>query len=496
LVVRIIGTKGPPLEYENEENPAKPGGPRRGGPGCHTGPVTELWQLGVSGLRAAYARGDTSPVEVVEECIDRIEALDLRVGAITTKIYERALHEARVCAGAGKHERPPLHGIPVVVKEIFDVAGAETTYGSAALRGRVPKVDGDAVGRLRRAGAVVVAMSRSHEFAWGITTQSKHMGGTRNPWDLGRVPGGSSGGSAAAVALGYVPVALGSDTGGSIRIPSCFCGVSGFKPSWGRIPMGGACPLAPSLDHGGVVARLPADLVEVSSVVGGRTPRVTGADFRSLRLGFCRDSGVIPPTAHHRDVFDATVDAARSLGWSPCEVSIGSPEHLYDVFSRIQLFEAYRVHRQDLRLLPEREHEYSAAVAARLVLARDVTATQYRRACAERREIRRRFAAVFEEVDVLLSPITAGGPSRVERPDYAGDETGLRFRDLVMPFTVPQNLAGTPACAIFAGFDGDGLPIGVQLCAPAGEDDRCLAAAAALAEAVGGPPWPPLAFEA
>lgn len=458
--------------------------------------MTELWQLGVSGLRTAYGRGDTSPAEVVEACIGRIEALDASVGAITTKIYERARREARACARAGEQDRPPLYGVPVVVKEIFDVAGAETTYGSAALRGRVPEVDADAVGRLRRAGAIIVGLSRSHEFAWGITTQSERMGSTRNPWDPGRVPGGSSGGSAAAVALGYVPIATGSDTGGSVRIPACFCGVSGFKPSWGRIPMRGACPLAPSLDHGGVVARLPVDLVEATAVVTGRTPPPAGDDVRSLRLGFCRDAGRIPPTSDHRGVFDASVDAARSLGWSPTEVAIGSAEHLYDVFSRIQLFEAYRVHTEDLRLLPEREDDYSEAVSARLALAREVTAAQYRQACAERHEIRERFAAVFEEVDVLLSPITAGGPSMVARPDYVGHGTSRRFRDRVMPFTVPQNLAGIPACAIPAGFDGDGLPVGVQLSAPAGEDDRCLAAAGALSEALGAPPWPPLAFEA
>lgn len=447
------------------------------------------------GLRDAYRRGDASPVDAVDACIRRIEVLDGRVGAVTTTTFERARRDAAECERdlARGGLVAPLHGIPVLIKEIYDVAEAETTYGSAALRGRVPAHDADAVARLRRAGAIVLGLTRSHEVAWGITTQSERMGGTRNPWDLGRVPGGSSGGSAAAVALGYAPLALGSDTGGSIRIPACFCGVPGFKVSFGAIPLRGVCPLAPSLDHGGFLARRVADLAVATRAVTGRDLPLSPGTVSALRVGVCPDLEVVPLADDHRRVFETSIGAAASLGSGVVEVRFPEAEHLYDIFSRIQLFEAYRVHTEELRLLPEHADDYSESVVARLARAREVTVDDYRAACAEREAVRERFASLFEEVDVLVTPVTAGGPSSVERPNFVErDGTSVPFRDQVMHFTVPHNLAGLPACAVPAGFDADGLPVAVQVCAPPGEDARCLAAAAVLEDVLGAPGWPPM----
>lgn len=459
----------------------------------------QLWQMGVGELRAAYRRGETTPSEVVEALIERIERLDERVGAFTTTTFDRARHRAQICSGElrrGDGHHPPLHGIPVAVKELYDVARAETTCGSALFTGRVPEDDAEAVSRLRRDGAIVLGLTRSHEFAWGITTQSERTGSTRNPWDLERVPGGSSGGSAAAVALGFAPLALGSDTGGSIRIPACFCGVAGFKPTYGAVPLDGACPLAPSLDHGGPLARRVEDLVDAHGVLAGADLALSPVRLPELRVGLSPDLHIVPLADDHQRVFDHVAGAIRAGGAEVIEVGFPGAASIYEVFAKIQLYEAYRVHTHTLGLYPDRSAEYSESVAARLELARDVTLEDYERACDERLEIRARFAQVFKKVDVLLTPLTAGGPSLVERPNSVEREgERLPFRELVMHYSVPQNVAGIPACAVPAGRDDAGMPLGVQISAAAGADARCLAAAARVGEILDPPEWPPLALE-
>ncbi|MDE0668511.1 MAG: amidase, partial [bacterium] len=204
--------------------------------------------LSIARLGELYAAGEAEPSEVLAATLERIERLDGALGAFSEVTAERAVAEAteRTEELRRGESRGPLHGVPVAIKELFDVAGAVGDYGSDVLAGRVPDADAESVRRLREAGAVIVGVTRSHEFGWGITSQHATRPSPRNPWNLERVPGGSSGGSAAAVAAGMVPAAVASDTGGSVRIPATYCGTAGIKPTLGRISRAGGAALAPT----------------------------------------------------------------------------------------------------------------------------------------------------------------------------------------------------------------------------------------------------------
>jgi Asp-tRNA(Asn)/Glu-tRNA(Gln) amidotransferase A subunit family amidase len=239
--------------------------------------VTELSELGAAELVSAYAGRETAPLEVVRTLLARIDEHDRRLGSFVTLCGEDALAAAATMTRELSEgtNRGPLHGVPVAVKDIMDVAGIPVTCGTEALPVRTPIVDAVCVARLRAAGAIIVGVTRTHEIAWGLTTQHSRLGGTRNPWGETRIPGGSSGGSAAAVAAQFVPLALGSDTGGSCRLPAAFCGVNGWKPTYGSIPADGILPLAHSLDHVGLIGRSVEDIA-----LGDAVLRQTGCPYR------------------------------------------------------------------------------------------------------------------------------------------------------------------------------------------------------------------------
>jgi aspartyl-tRNA(Asn)/glutamyl-tRNA(Gln) amidotransferase subunit A len=246
--------------------------------------VTDLLRLGALELRAVFERGESAPSEALEALAERIAALEPTVNAYTTLALERARAEARAADAAYREGRArPLEGLSLGVKDLFDSEGLRTTYGSRIEAERVPAADAAAVARARAAGAIVVGKTATHEFGWGITTNNPHFGPTRNPWAPGRIPGGSSGGSGAALAAGETVLALGSDTGGSIRIPAAFCGVVGLKPTYGRVSLAGAVPLARSLDHGGPLARSPADAELLYQAIAGVDPADPATRDRPVR---------------------------------------------------------------------------------------------------------------------------------------------------------------------------------------------------------------------
>lgn len=470
----------------------------------------DLWQLSATELVAAYRAGDASPIEAVEERLGRIERLDPEVGAFRQVLPERAMAEARARTDelARGEWKGSLHGVPVAIKELFDVEGAVGCYGSKIFLDRVSSADAGAVARWRGAGAIVLGVTRSHEFGWGITNQHAELGSTRNPWNIERVPGGSSGGSAAAVAMGMVPLALGSDTGGSIRIPACFCGVAGLKPTYGRVSKLGAVALAPSLDHPGPLAANIADLALGLAAMSGFdaddpttlsskppaesvVPAVAG-----VRVGVAPDLHLTPLRTDHRARFDAAVEAASAGGAMVVEVAIPEAAAIRPAFGTIQMAEAHHVHSATLGTFPGRADDYGDDVRRRLEMASKVTVGDYLSAQETARHIRRRFLRVFENIDVLVTPITAGGPSTVLRPNMSthGDEE-IPFRDLVMDYTVPQNLTGLPSCAVPNGLDDDGLPLGIQVTAQFEQESTALDFAAGLAEVLETTrSWPDLAF--
>jgi aspartyl-tRNA(Asn)/glutamyl-tRNA(Gln) amidotransferase subunit A len=458
--------------------------------------VEEIAALSALELLDAYSQRALSPVEVLEVLAARIEQLDPSLGAFTTLCLDRARMEA---AGAeAEYARGEaagaLTGLPLGVKDLFDTEGVRTTYGSPMFAGHVPAADAEAVRRARAAGAILVGKTQTHEFAWGITSVNKLMGTSRNPWAPDRISGGSSGGSAVALATGMVPLAMGSDTGGSIRVPSSFCGTVGCKPSYGRIDSSGLFPLAPSLDHPGTMARTPADAALLFGVIADRPPhggavgpgmaqlRGVRADLRGVRLGLCEDLHLVPLAPEVQDAFDAAVDAAASHGAQLVEVALPEAAGAYAAFGQVQRCEALRSHTR-AGLFPARRDEYGSDVLARLELATTTTLDDYLEGTIHREKLRAGFQRVFDQVDLLITPVTAGPPAPIgqERVMHLGDE--IEFRELVMSYTTPQDLVGLPACAVRAGFDSLGVPTAIQLTGPAFSEQRVLAAAQALFEA-------------
>ena len=450
--------------------------------------MEELALLSARQLLEAYRERGVSPVEVVDALAARIGERDSQLGAFTTLCLERAREEAALAETSYRRGGPAgaLAGVPIAVKDLFDTAAVRTTYGSPMFSDHVPREDAAAVARAREAGAILIGKTQTHEFAWGITSVNRLMGTSRNPWDPERVSGGSSGGSAVALAAHLVPLALGSDTGGSIRVPSAFCGTVGLKPSYGRISTAGIFPLARSLDHPGPMARSPADVQLLFDALTGDGRVSTAASpadgLSGARIGLCPDLHRVPLAADIQCAFDAATVAAKGLGASLIEVALPEAHCAYETFGVIQLAEALLTHVQ-AGLFPARQAEYGEDVRARLQLARDVTLADYLAAAAAREQLRAGFQRVFQQVDLLITPVAAGSPAPIgaDRVSHLGEE--IEFRELVMSYTVPQDLTGLPACAVRAGFDRLGLPTAVQLTGPPWSERRILAAAQALFDA-------------
>jgi aspartyl-tRNA(Asn)/glutamyl-tRNA(Gln) amidotransferase subunit A len=405
-------------------------------------------------LRSAYGSRELSPVEVVRALAECREAL---AGALNAYVADDAEREI---AAAEESERRhadgaaigPLDGVPIAVKDLLDTADLPTAYGSRMFRGHRPGADAPVVAAARRAGAIVAGKTGTHEFAWGITNDNPHFGACRNPWDPRRVPGGSSGGSGAAVASGQAPLAFGTDTAGSVRIPAAFCGVVGFKPTYGLLPVGGIFALAPSLDHVGFLGREPGDVAELFGALlpgAGRRALVAGrreAAALDVRVGVLDLPGAPVPAGGIERALDAAAGVLERLGARVDAVALAGDDDRTDALRRIQAVEAFRVH-------------HAAGLGGLEAM----------------RRIRERAERLFDGVELLMTPVAACAPPPI------GQTADLR--DHVLPYTVVQSLTGLPACVVRAGFDGDGLPVGMQLTGPRFADADVLRAAAAFVEA-------------
>jgi len=414
--------------------------------------------LSAGELLERYRARTLSPVEVVAGLSAAIEA-DPH-GAFWATCLERAAEEARAAeaAWAGGGARP-LEGVPIAVKDLFDTAGVATTYGSAMFAGQVPDRDAEAVRRVRAAGAIVLGKTATHEFAWGFSSINEALGTVRNPRDPERVAGGSSGGSGAALAAGLAPLALGTDTGGSIRVPSAFCGVHGLKPTFGRVSLEGVWPLARTLDHAGPMARTPGDLALLLAVLApvprhvARTPP---------RVAVCPDlhgAPLEPRIAAAHDRLAARLAAE--------ETAFPEAELIVPAFRSIQLAEGHETHRA-AGLWPARAGEYGADVRHRIELGGEVDLPRLLAAHADRERLRAAFARLFEQADVLLTPAVPLDPPRIE-----DERARPALRDAVLAYTAPQDLLGLPACV---------LPSGLQLTGPPGSEALLVSVASSLAE--------------
>ena len=429
--------------------------------------------------------GEASSVELVERALEGIDRLDGRVGAFVLVLAEQALAEAEERDAARRRGTVTgaLHGVPVAVKDLIDVAGAVTGAGSPKLAGNLAAADAAVVARLRAAGAVVVGKTRTHEFAYGVVTP-----GTVNPWDPRRIAGGSSGGSAAAVAAGLVPGALGSDTAGSIRIPSACCGVVGLKPTWGRVPATGVWPLSWSCDHVGPIAAGVTDVALLDQVLAGGTARTgpPGPRPAAPRIGRLVAGDLDPVDPAVTAVVDELCRRLEAAGATLDEVTLPLAAARGAV-ATIVLAEAAEAH---ARLLAETgEDGYSRAMLSMIRIGRSALAGEYLAGL----RYRGRFVALVEGLlagrDALLLPtIPCVAPASDARTvTIAGAEVGVQAALTRLPG--PFNCSGSPVLSLPAGLVG-GLPVGVSLVGRIGGDRDLLDVAAwveAAAPAIGRP---------
>jgi len=419
-------------------------------------------------LLDAYRSRRVSPLEVFDAVASRLEQT-VESGAFVTLDLDNArtaARQAEVAYTDESAERPPLLGVPIAVKDCFDTRDLTTTYGSPIFATHVPSADARCVTRLRKAGAILVGKTSMYEFAWGITSDNLLPGATANPWDRRRTAGGSSSGSALAVALDLVPLAVGSDTAGSIRLPAAWCGIVGHRPTHGRVDAGGTFPLAPSLDTAGPLARTPADARLLLDILSGREVPATTKRPSQLRIGYWPGPADAPVSGDVASVTMAALAVLDDLGEPVVEVALPTGR-LLEAFQSIQLAEALGVHRSR-GLFPDHREDYSPALAERLEQAGQLTRADADSAARQREELRAAFKCVFERVDVVVAPAAPTTAPLVE------DARHQELRDRVLSYTVPASLAGIPACAVRAGFDRGGLPVGLQILGSWGCDDLVL----------------------
>jgi aspartyl-tRNA(Asn)/glutamyl-tRNA(Gln) amidotransferase subunit A len=442
--------------------------------GTGTAGAQDVFALSLVELADRLRTRDLSPVEVTRAALDRIQAHDSALHTFITLTAEQALEDARRAEAeftSGSY-RGPLHGVPLAAKDLYDVRGVPTTAGSAILRNYVPAEDSAAVAAWRRAGAVLLGKNTLHEFAFGGTSVNGHTGTPRNPWNTAHMCGGSSGGSAAAVAAGFAYGAFGSETGNSIRRPASFCGVVGLKPTFGRCSRRGVVPLAWSLDHVGVFARTAADAALLTDPLTGFDPTDPGSrtgpggsvapieNLGGVRLGVLRSLllGIDPEVLA---AFEGALETLRAAGVAVQNVDLPLASRWTAIASSITMqAEAAAVHGRWLR---ERTGEYGADVLARLLAGEALTAGEYARAQAIRQAIQEELAQALSSVDAIAFPATpAPAPTLQGGALVPGDAP---FSTAPSAFHLQRlwSLTGLPAVSAPMGLHSNGLPMGIQL---------------------------------
>ncbi len=479
--------------------------------------MDDLTDLSAADLAAALERGETSSVDATRACLERIESLD---GALQSFLHvdgDGALSAARAADERRASGDVPsaLTGVPIAVKDLLCTAGQPTTCGSRMLQGWVPPYDATVVTRLRQAGMPIVGKTNLDEFAMGSSTEHSAYGPTRNPWDTDRTPGGSGGGSAAAVAARLAPLAVGTDTGGSIRQPASLTGTVGVKPTYGGVSRYGIVAMASSLDQAGPVSRTVLDAALLHEVIGGHDPMDSTSldaavpsvveaarrgDVSGLRVGVVRELSGDGFQAGVQQRFDEAVELLVKAGADVVEVSCPSFAHALaayylvmpsEVSSNLARFDAMRygarVSPDDVShpsaeqvMAASRDAGFGDEVKRRIILGTYALSSgyydaYYGSAQKVRALVAGDFEAVFESTDVLVSPTSPTTAFRLgEKLD---DPLAMYLQDVA---TIPANLAGVPGISIPAGLAEDGLPVGVQFLAPLQADDRLYNAAAAL----------------
>ncbi|MCE2396423.1 amidase [Candidatus Poribacteria bacterium] len=468
--------------------------------------MDDILHASIAQLAAQIRKGEISPVELIGTTLEAIDECEPQLNAFITVFREESLERARqagVEIRSGK-DRSPLHGIPIALKDIIYVEGTRSTAGSNFFSQESPQFDAALVSKLRDAGAIIIGKTNLHEFAFGVTTENPHFGATANPWDTARVPGGSSGGSAAAVVAGCCAGALGSDTGGSIRIPAAVCGHVGLKPTFGRTSVHGVLALAQSLDTVGPMCRYVHDVALMMNILAGYDPRDVHSENQpvpdyteGLDQPICgRRAGV--PKQHFFENLDPEVERVvgdaikvlEGLGVEIVELDLPSAPAGHEVTLTLLTAEAGQFHQE--RLATHRE-DYGIDVRELLEQGLELSATDYVEAIRVREITRREFAKAFDQVDCILSPTAPIAAPLRSTHDLSGGSESNRIRPHLTRNTRLINLLGLPSISVPCGFvqvegsDSDpGLPVGLQITGPWWSEKTLLQVAHAYERAT---PW-------
>jgi aspartyl-tRNA(Asn)/glutamyl-tRNA(Gln) amidotransferase subunit A len=433
-----------------------------------------------------------SPLDLTRACLDRIAAVDADLRAFITVTADRALEDAARAGqeiAAGRY-RGALHGIPVSLKDLVDLAGTPTTSGSA-VPPRRPDEDAPIAAALRRAGAVIVGKTNLHEFAFGTTSDETAFGAVRNPYDRSRSPGGSSGGAAVSIVEGMCYAAVGTDTGGSIRIPSAACGIVGLKPEIGELSTEGIVPLSTTFDHVGPMARTVTDVaLTYFTMLDGRAERAEIDKLQNdpVTVGVPGPYFLDKLDPDVRRLFGEACDTLRRAGHDVVDVAIEHAERTADVYLHIVLPEASWYHAPLLERYAER---YSPAVRLRLEMGRYVLAEDYVRAMHARAVLRGAVDRALEGTDALMLPSLPIPAPPIGASTVDVDGVREPVRAIMLRLTQLFNITGHPAIALPMGRGGDGLPRGLQLVGHRGGTDNLLAAAVVVERQLAGQEGPP-----
>lgn len=444
----------------------------------------------ISELSQLIRRKEISPVEITRACLSRIEELNPSLNAFITVTGESALLQARAAEAeiSRGQWRGPLHGIPVALKDLIDTTGVRTTSASALHANRVPEQDAEVVRRLYLSGAVILGKTNLHEFAYGGSSLVSYFGDVHNPWDVSRIAGGSSGGSAAAIPSGMACAAIGTDTAGSIREPAALCGCVGLKPTYGRVSSRGVIPLSTSLDHVGPLAASVHDAAVVLQAIAGYDPSDIGSadvpvnDYVSGLGEEPKDLRVGIPRKHFYEDLDPEVASAvehaiRGIGTLVADMKEVEIEVPTD--RALQAAESYAYHAKNVANNPDL---YQAETLRRIRSGQEVTAADYILKKRELLEARHNIRHVFAEVDLLITPTTPMPAPSIS--ELRANAEALRPAELkLLRNTRPFNVWGLPAISLPCGFTKSGLPIGLQIAAPHWREDLVLRLAHAYEQA-------------
>lgn len=467
--------------------------------------------LTLSEVRAALAAGDLTAEAVVRAALEQAERFHKAYALFITFTPDLALEQARAADRTRAAGTPlgALHGVPITIKDNIEMAGSPATAGSRVLANRIPREDATVVKKLKAAGAISLGQTNMHEMALGGTSTNPHYGAVRNPWDRDRIPGGSSGGAAACVSLQIGYAALGTDSGGSVRMPAAFCGLVGLKPTHGLVSLQGCVPTGVwNTDHIGPLTRTVADAALMLSVMQGYDPQdpdsvdcspapyPTREDLAGIKVGIPKNYFWEALDSDVERVCRQALEVMRGAGAELIPLRLETAE-LVNMARSALMAEAFVFHEPYLR---ERAEEYGEDVRYRLLAAQYVLATDFVRATRVRRLIMDEFSRVLDQVDVLVTPtnIIPAPPIGAKTVRIGDAEVPLGATAGISVFirnTSPLNLTGHPAISIPAGLTRDGLPVGLQLVAAAFQDQKLLAIAAVIEKRIGFDPTPPLLRE-